>query len=267
MGEQEIPASAEKESVSQDTPLPTSSSSNSLPLIPITTIDDNTTYQDSPSPTPDQMEQVFRHLELHPVPFFHPSASNHVPRPVAAAAGSLVSSTGGETDSSSSSGASYGGLTQQELPSLLHNKTFMNPNFKLNVAVTQCIDEGIQFLGLAAVVRDSDSFVRQAMTLTWDPNLNPNLDFAEYYIFNRGIALCALSRYRRLVAETQALWLVTRYQRGFYPGLFDSFQVRHVSENDNHLARAFAAMALQIENVYWTPQQIMQFFGSLRLPH
>ncbi|KAI4305460.1 hypothetical protein L6164_028825 [Bauhinia variegata] len=108
-------------------PFATSSSSSSfpsnyLPLTPMTTMDD----QDSPLRTSDQLEQIFGHRVHDPLPFFDPSALNLT----GPAAGSLVpdsvSSIDGETDSSS--GVSNHDLSQQELPSVMLNSIFWNPN-------------------------------------------------------------------------------------------------------------------------------------------
>ncbi|KAI4305463.1 hypothetical protein L6164_028828 [Bauhinia variegata] len=288
MAVQEFPASAEKESVPQETPLPTSSSSNSLPLTPMSqdsplptsssssnSLPLTPTCQDSPLPTSDQLEQLFRHLAMDPLPFFHPSDSNHVLL-LADAAGFLVSSINGETSSSSSSGASNGGPSQQEQPLLVLNPTYRvradwvnrpPPQFyKLNVAVNPCVGGGIGFLGLGIVVRDHFAVVHQALSLVWDHNLNQNVDLAEYYIYSLGIRQCIVCDYRRLIAETESLSLVRQYRQHYNHSRFDAFLARQVSRSDNRLARAFAGLALEFETIFWTRQQILHFFGSLILP-
>ncbi|KAI4305458.1 hypothetical protein L6164_028823 [Bauhinia variegata] len=91
--------------------------------------DDHSTYQDSPLPTSDRLEQVFGHRVHDPLPFFNPAASNLLHPAADSLVPGLVYSIDGETDSSS--GVSYHGLSEQELPSNPNVPQDFQPPFPL----------------------------------------------------------------------------------------------------------------------------------------
>ncbi|KAI4305462.1 hypothetical protein L6164_028827 [Bauhinia variegata] len=237
------------------------------PPVPMTTIDDDPTYQDSPLPTPYQLAQLLLHLEvLDTSPFFDPSSPN-VP---------LVSSIYGETDSSS--GVCFRRESSEDTPSQLLN-TYWNPHFwanrpptwcyKLNVAVSLCSNGGNRFLGVAAVLRDHEAYVHRLFTKVWRDSVNPihvAIQEAELDAFNKAIESCTTGGYRVVFAETESLWLVRRIRELFDDHDFEYYDVRHISITDNVLAHRFAPYAIHYDGVFWTMQQIDQVFGTLRLP-